>query len=142
MSKQATIRIGDALSRAIGPTDTLTQRITAIAVRYEAFVAENMPTLSRQEWLAIMDANNGGSDWFAESHLLTFRIWANVEDCLELDEKWGIDRSSLVDRIREMSASELLAVDEAISRFWKRTEHDSEEALQLAGCKLADPVNA
>ena len=138
---KGTIRISDALSRVIGPTEALTERVTAIAVRYEQFVTENMPTLSREEWCAIMDANNGGSDWIAESQLMTCGIWANVDDSPELDEKWGIDRAGLVSRMRQMSTSELLAVDEAISRFWQRCDAGTADALVLAGCRLSESVS-
>lgn len=140
MSKRLTVRLPEQAMSALGETDELSQRITACLIRYEAICRDLMPRFSRAEWCAIFDANNGASDVFAEvTGPMPPGVWANVEDANRLDglgEKWGIDAAALVSKLQGLSRAELLAVEEAIARFWSHCDLDTDEAIERAWVRL------
>lgn len=124
-----------AASEIAGPS----MRINAVCSRFETLVRNLLPALTRKEWLAILDANNGGSDIWQEAngHSSATLIWANVSDSEGLGDKWGIDQDSLVKRLSAMTDSQLVAIDEAISRFWNHYELEESDAFRIA---WIDPV--
>lgn len=134
-SKQASIYLREASFERLGAGDQgLSLRIAAVLARYEQLVQALLPSLTRAEWCAIMDANNPGTDlWVAEGdHPSGSLIWANVHDSPELGAKWEIDQRQLVERLQQLSPAELLAVDEAVARFWNHHELETDEALARA----------
>lgn len=141
MSRKVTIRLPDRTQETLGQIreGEVTQRIVACLARYERICRELMPTYSKGEWCAIMDANNGGTDiWLAAEvdYPSGTGIWANVHDSVGLGEKWEIDQKKLVKKLQRLSPAELLAVDEAIARFWNHTELETDQALKVSWCKM------
>jgi hypothetical protein len=144
-SKRATIYLRERTLAALGqsPEGELSQRIAAMLVRFESICRSLMPEFSRAEWGAIMDANNGGTDlWVADvdGYAGGTLIWANVHDSVGLGEKWDINQAKLVKRLQRLSPAELVAVDEAISRFWNHCNLKTNAALEAAWCKISDEV--
>lgn len=142
-SKKVSIYLRERTQDVIGETagDGLSLRIAAMLARYERLCRELMPAFSRGEWCAIMDANNGGTDIFVaevDGYPSATGIWANVHDTPELGEKWEIDQAKLVKRLQKLSMPELLAVDEAVARFWNHHELVTDEALEKAWCNIED----
>jgi hypothetical protein len=142
-SKATTIYIRDETFARIGETRDrgLSMRIAAMIARYERMCRESMPAFTRDEWCAIMDANNGGSDLFVaevDGYPSATGIWANLHDSPGLGEKWGVDQPALVKRLQQLSTAELLAVDEAINRFWNHTPLDTDAALHVAWCRIRE----
>jgi len=98
--------------------------------RYYVALERALPTFSKHEAMAILDANNG-SLWEPWSVSL---LWANVADTEALGEKWGIDQSDLVARLRALSHIEALAVADACERFWDHPGlNDGDVALKASG---------
>lgn len=140
---RATIYLRDRIWEVLGkvPDQGLSQRITAMLVRYEKICKSAMPEFTRAEWCAIMDANNGGSDvWLAdmEDYASGTGVWANVHDSIGLAQKWEIDQGQLVAKLQKLSPAELLAVDEAVARFWNHTDLETGEALKASWCKIKE----
>jgi len=135
--KAKNVYIGPALEALLADTrdddpDTgqRTRRINNIAERYRALIHSAMPTLTRNEWCAVMDANNGLG---VIGDLLTvMNAWMNVADSPELENKWEVDLTRLTARLRQMSMAEKLAVGEAIERFWAWSNLPTDEALAKA----------
>lgn len=140
MSKRATIYLRERTISALGaiPDDSgLSQRIAAVLMRHEAMCRSLMPSFTKAEWRAIMDANNGGSDSLTvESETMPLMVWANVHDTSGLGKKWKIDQAKLVKKLQKLSRAELLAVDEAINRFWNHLDLDTDAALEAAWCNV------
>ena len=144
---KASIYLRDNTSAVIGPTEVtgLSGRIAAICSRYERIVRDLVPELSVGEWLAIMDANNGGSDvWHGAEHdsgAHGTMIWANIADSPGIGEKWDIDAKALVRRLQKLSAAELFAIDEVVARYWAIVSSDvtfdvDSEHLRAAWAKV------
>jgi hypothetical protein len=128
----------EAALSAIGEdyTENKSGRLNTVCERYMAMVADEFGRLelSRAEWCAVLDANNGVSVSYGEPAGITATgIWANVHDSPGLGEKWKIDQTSLVQKLQRMDRSTLLAVQEACDRFWSRSEMPTEKALKAAG---------
>lgn len=93
--------------------------------RYYRLLAETRPTLrerfSPAEISLVIDACNGWATWMEPFDLLRL-IWANVEDSIRLDgldQKWEIpDPPGLVQRLKSLSPVEVLALCDAVERFW------------------------
>lgn len=65
----------------------------------------------------ILDSSNG-TLW--EAHTMNM-LWVNVEDSIKLDRldaKWKIDGESLVERLRSLSPGAIVALVDAVERFW------------------------
>jgi hypothetical protein len=112
-------------------------RINTIAERYMAMIADEISrlTFSRNDWCAILDANNGVQQFTGIGEFPSM-IWANVHDTPELGKKWDIDQADLVRRLQALPRSSLLAVQEVADRFWSRSEKPTDKALKEAGVKL------
>lgn len=117
-------------------------RINTVADRYMAIVSHQLGKigLTDDEWCAVMDANNG-MQIMTDTIMSPMAVWANIEDSEGLGEKWGIDTSSLVKKLRNSGPTGLIAVLEAIDRFWGRHHSlTTKEALDASlGRKPANP---
>ncbi len=73
--------------------------------------------LSEAEASLICDALNGT---LMDPH--SYRLlWAEVADAVRLDgldAKWGVDGDALVERLRALSPGAMMAVVDAVERFW------------------------
>jgi hypothetical protein len=141
MEKRITIYTAPPLEAALnalgaGYRESRSGRIATIAERYMAMVADELDRLdlTRAEWLAILDANNGVAIYVGDS-LPASMIWANVADTRGLGAKWGVDQDALVKRLRALPRSTLIAIVEACDRFWSRSTEPTEQALAAAGIK-------
>ena len=89
--------------------------------------------LSRNEACAVCDAANGlildESSWQS--------LWAEVADAIRLDgldEKWEIDGTGLVARLRAASPGAKLALAEAVEEFWRGHHAEpTDEGLRAVG---------
>ncbi len=109
------------------------ERVNEIVLRYDALYRHLLPDFTREEWCAIMDANNGtipAYETTPETQLTL--VWANLADSEGMDEKWGVDCDDLVRRLRELSAPQSIAVVEAVYRFWSLGQSTTDEALRAA----------
>jgi hypothetical protein len=89
-----------------------------IAARYQEICRRHCPTLTLSEWCAVMDALNG--IWLHDTSPLT-SIWAEVYDADRLNglgQKWGVDAKALAQRIREYDYATLVALVDAVERWW------------------------
>lgn len=126
---QLRVRTGPPLKAALRATaregeESPTLRLNALAERYLAIVEAERPALSRAEWMAIFDANNGyglmeeiqsadGSGGAPNWEML----WANVAD---------------MPRLRGLSVAQKIAVAETVQRFWALAHLSDSQALDLA----------
>jgi hypothetical protein len=114
-------------------------RLNTVCERYMAMVADELAriNLSKGEWCAIMDANNGVEQYLGGAAMMPSMLWANVHDSgSQLREKWGIDETRLVKKMQQMSKSTLIAIQEVCDRFWSHTDRHTDEALATAGVKV------
>lgn len=90
--------------------------------RYRALVRSARARLAKErvfsgeEQALIIDALNGT---MLEEHVEV--LAANVEDAMTLDgldEKWGVQKSALMEKLRSLSPLELAAVADAVEMFW------------------------
>jgi hypothetical protein len=109
--------------------DSLSGRLNNVLERYDASWRESLPELSKNEWCAICDANNGTI--FDQPSIMI--VWANVADSPDLEEKWGIKLAPLVKKLRALAKPQAVAVIEAIETFWRNHELPTDEALAVAG---------
>jgi len=139
---QLRIRAGTALDAALtasGGWEQPTLRVNSIVGRFLAMVEAARPGLSKGEWCALCDANNGYG-LIEEMHafeegggsLYWKTLWMNVEDTPGIGEKWGIDAAALIARLKSMSEVEQIAVAETVQRFWTLSHLPTDEALDLA----------
>lgn len=133
--RKITAYLSPASDDVIGNCNHLSSRLNAIIARYGCIVRDSMPAMSRNQWCAIMDANNG-TDLLAD-RITPMIVWANVHDTPGLGEKWGIDQAALVSDLQQLSTTELLAVQEACVRFWQAAELPTDEALALSWARIS-----
>lgn len=116
MSSRKTIYLTDDSERIIGSPDSLSGRINSIIGRYEKVTTDSMPPFTVQEWCAICDANNGTI--VDDQPQSVSYMWANIADSPELDEKWGVDRMALAEKVRDLSFAEQCSIAEVVRAFW------------------------
>lgn len=147
MPKKATY-YSDAAMAAIAPDDrsaeSFSGRVGFLVTVAGAIANEECPPLTRNEWLALADANNGTVlDYSIGFEHPISGITLNLYDSApELDEKWGVDCTGLARRIRSMPLHEQFAVFEVVRRFWRTSSDgvaDWDEFLQRAGANV-EPV--
>ena len=148
MSDRKTIYFPDGFSEQYlaDAEHGLSSRIQAIIRRYDMIVTQSRPLMTRNEWCAICDANNGVDDLLMGEHPDSARqmIWANVADAAQqndLANKWDIDAEALVHRLRHLNVAEAFAVYEAVRAFWQHADKDTDAALQAAGMLPSDQVH-
>lgn len=143
--KKATY-FSDAAMAAIAPDErgleSFSGRVGFLITAGVAAASEACPALTRNEWLALADANNGTVlDYSIGYEHPISGVTLNLYDSApELDEKWGISCADLARRIRGMPLVEQLAIFEVVRRFW-RTEAEGvvgrDDFLQRAGANVA-----
>lgn len=96
---------------------TRTARLIQVLERYREIMRLDLPQLTEPEWNLVRDALNGtwlndGTERFA---------WAEVADGIKinrLDQKWQVDGALLVDKLRNLSHGQLVALVEDVRRWW------------------------
>lgn len=135
MSRKIDVYVGEPLALAIeGHDHTRSGRINAVCSRYQAIIADSVPTMSRNEWLMICDALNGV--WLSDERSVK-AVWAEIADAEReagLGRKWGVDADALAARVRDSSTASKTAIVEVVERFWLLGEGlDHDAALAKAG---------
>lgn len=141
MAKRTSIYLPDAVSAYLADAESVSSRIAAIILRYQRLCRESLPALSREEWCAVCDANNGcgfedSAGEFAES--IGVMLWANVHDSPGLGDKWEIDQGKLVERMQQWTYAEQVAAYEACRTFWQHSDISTDEAM-IRAKMLLDP---
>lgn len=113
-SERYTIRLSPEAHAVIGEGMGLSARINTIAIRYGALVKRCRPALGRGQWAAICDALNGT---LIDPETIS-ALWMDIEDCEGLGDKWNVDQRQLVEKLQTMDYGQLVAVAEAVERFW------------------------
>jgi hypothetical protein len=133
--KRISVYVGPPLAAVLDGFENRSGRLNSIAERYSAMVKDELRRMefSRNEWCAIMDANNGAHMEIGGDSASYVMSWANIADSPETDEKWGVDHQVLAGRVRALGVAARIAVFEAIVRFWTYAQHPTDEALMMAG---------
>ena len=129
----------DVLAWVDERADNRSEQINGDLTRYYRLLAETRRTLrerfSGPEISLILDACNG---WWILSPEDCRSIWHNVEDAIRLDRidaKWEVGQpADLVERLRQLSWLESIALCDAIERFWHAVgegDHARETASAL-----------
>jgi hypothetical protein len=128
----------EAALAAVGEADSASGRLNTVAERYLAMVRDELSriNLSRAEWHAIIDANNGVEIYIGSGRWPESMVWANVHDSRGLGDKWGIDQSALVAKLQAMPRSALIAVQEVIDRVWAHYQRPTDEVLAECGVTI------
>lgn len=124
-----------------GLGDADEDRIALLLHRYRTLLRDAAPELTRGEWCAICDALNGTLLDATGVDLL----WAEVAEAERWDrlgEKWEIDVQALVARLRELPTAGKYAVREVVESFWRQEGRGIDEALHLAGARIAQSGGA
>jgi hypothetical protein len=111
-------------------------RLNTICERYLAMVADELAWLdpfTAAEWRAICDANNSVMPYADAVGTRSNRIGANVHDKPGLSDKWDIDQVALAQKLQRLPRTTLIAIEEALDRFWSHTDMDTDEAFRVAG---------
>ncbi len=140
MGVRKTIYLPEAVDEYLSDSDVLSSRIAAILLRYREICQRDLPSLSRSQWCEICEANDEVDDLLIGDHpeQLAAILWANVADRCDVETKWGVDRNALVATMRGWSYAQAVAAYEAVRRFWRAPETQTDEALRLAGLPYTD----
>lgn len=103
--------------------DNRSERITQDLSRYYRLLAEVRPAMRERitpaELSLILDACNG---WAMEADAPR-HLWMEIADSIRLngaDKKWEVaDAAGLVQRLRDLTWLESLALCDAVERFWQ-----------------------
>ncbi len=85
--------------------------------------------LTPEEMKLIADSLNGLNGTIMDASTAPM-LWAQVEDAIKLDrldQKWGVNGRELVEKLRELTDIEALAVVDAAERFWTDPDRDAEK---------------
>jgi len=112
----------DVLAGIDERADNRSEQINGDLTRYYRLLAEIRPTLrerfSPAELLLILDACNG---WMMDFAAPAY-IWMEVANAIRLnglDKKWEVaEPGDLVQRLRDLSVLESIALADAITRWW------------------------
>lgn len=136
-------RSGDELDRELAARADKGRSIHAVAKRdlerYYELLGHSIPTFTVNEAMLIVDALNGVL-LRAESISI---LWANVADGIRHDglaEKWEVDGATLVERLRNLTYFEAMAIGDAVERSWSGDYHatDMRERVVAVGLAKAD----
>jgi hypothetical protein len=135
MAEKKSVYLADETIKIVGLVgDSLSGRINAIVSLYDEIIRREAPEFTFAEWSAICDANNG--TLFDDASSRTW-MWANVADSRGLGEKWEIDATKLVDKMRSLSFVQSIAMAEICQRFWSDcSRRDNEKWLKECGAKI------
>lgn len=120
----------ESVAPTIGVKELNGLSVAGALLRYSQLVergaAELRPVLSRAEWNAIADANNGCADIhdYIDGPMLSALglILANVQDSIGLGEKWSIDAKELCAKLSELAPHHGEAILAAVRWFWEHCE--------------------
>lgn len=127
---------GEPMRRLLAATgdESRSARVNSMADRYDAIIRDqlNRMDLTVDEWMAVLDANNGtvlddGVGW----QLCYANVWDSGD---ELDLKWNINRRHLTARLQAMDAAGRAAVAEVVDRFWGVRRGEATKVELLAAC--------
>jgi len=107
--------------RREGVTTAILGTVNRFAALVEQAGRELDAVLTRDEWNALADANNGCYDLFDHAEPMTSPLtilWANVQDSEGLGEKWGIDPRALVRKLKALAPLHGEAILAAVRWFW------------------------
>lgn len=113
-----------------GPINGAVRRYAAVV---ERGAAELAPVLSRADWNALADANNGCADLWDHGAISTpplLMFWANLADSPGIGEKWGIDAADLIRRLQALAPHHGEAILAAIRWAWDHPQawdHQADE---------------
>jgi hypothetical protein len=93
----------------------------------------HLPKFTRNEWCAIMDANNGGPFPESEPETIKSMFWANVEDSRGIGEKWSVDAASIVARLQQLTPVESIVIGEAARFFWDNCHRETDWLFEQLG---------
>jgi hypothetical protein len=107
-----------------GPVSAIASRDLA---RYYDTIARSLATLtfSEAEASAICDALNGTMLDSPDTYRFAWAEIADADRLNGLGEKWGVDGQALAARVRALHPAELVALVDAVDRFWTITTHDA-----------------
>ena len=131
------IYAGPPIKSLLADDDNRSGRLNTVAERYSAIVAAHTPAMTEAEWCACCDALNGHYMDAGDGLMGVRYAWASVEDCEGLGDKWGVDQSALVARLRALPLADAVALAEVVQRFWRRTDLPMSEALAAAGARVS-----
>lgn len=101
--------------------------------RYYEMLKRSLPKFSFNEAQLMVDVFNGTLIQPFTVQLL----WAEVSDAVEegYAEKWEVDGTALVQKLRSLSSFECMAVADAIERIWRGDYHitDMDEQIRASG---------
>lgn len=119
------VSFSHALKNAIGPIPaddriTISGRVNTIGDRYQEILRRTQieKRLSDTEWNLVRDSLNGVAHQPASQ---IRHLWHGIEDSIQLDglaEKWEVDGDALLEKLRDLSFVEEVAVVEAVERWW------------------------
>ncbi len=87
------------------------------------FLISRLPDFSQKEWNLMHDALNGIITRSVEPELAVQILAHEVDDAItssQLDKKWEVNSSSFLSRLNALSATETMAVLDAVEKFWNR----------------------
>lgn len=132
-------------SRAPGEGVPTSGRVRDLSCRMFHLLPYLLPALSHDEWMLIMLANpptetgriDPGDNVNPESELTReldlSHIAENVAEADDIQSQYpDVNIRDLAARLRAMAPAMLIAIDEAIDRFWQYTEYPDQQALKLA----------
>lgn len=125
MARRTTIYLTDRAEAALAGGDSLSGSINRIADRYYEILRRSRIDLSDAEMDAVRDALNG---WLAEpAATISGGPALEVEDALDdgLAERHGIDGRALVDKLRELSYAQEVALVDYVEQFWRAVTPDA-----------------
>src|SRR5262245_23531889 len=145
MATQVKFYIGPPMDEALAClggeyAENRSGRLNTVCERYLLMVRDELSRLdfSRNEWCAILDANNGVEVSMGAGEINATMLWANVADSPELGGKWQVDQDALVRRLRGLSKSAATAILEVCDRFWSHSELGTDEALDQTGVTIKE----
>lgn len=124
-SERYTIRLSPDAHAVIGEGTGLSARINTVALRYGEVVTRCRPAFTQAQWSAIFDALNGT---ILEPDTIA-ALWMDVRGFEGLGDKWNIDQDALTNELRSMDYGQLVAVAEAVERFWDATSAGSGDVV-------------
>ena len=115
----------DDVMGAVGKAGaSLSHRLSVMIVRFRAMCHAAMPEFTEAEWRMILAANNPTSDADHLDAPEPERLWQNLDQTPEA--------VSLSARLQSLSRVELIAVQEACSRYWAHEDLPEQERFRAA----------
>ncbi|AOD16781.1 hypothetical protein VB151_09435 [Xanthomonas fragariae] len=137
MAERFTLYAGEPIASILaGYEDNRSGRINQVAADYRQLIAALVPSFSGPQWQLLADVLDDGA---LDESGLKF-AWASVADSAEdgMGEKWDVDVDDLAQRVRALSAPQLIALREVIARYRNSIDGsgDALELLQQCGAKV------